>query len=155
MQGTEPALVDQVEQLFSLLARTGTSADDGPALTSTQRVVLIELVSAGPLRLGTLAGRIGASDPTTSRAVAGLVTAGIVERSPDPGDGRAVLLAAAATGRDWVERRREEVAEALAAALGGMPADAGPKLVELLTSLNDHLRAAGTKPRSAALLASR
>ena len=150
-----PGLVDQLEQLFSLLARTGTSADDGPALTSTQRVVLIELVSAGPLRLGTLAARIGASDPTTSRAVAGLVAAGIVERSPDPEDRRAVLLAAAAAGRGWVERRREEVAAALAAALGAMPPDAEPRLVELLASLNDELRAAGTEPRSAALLASR
>jgi DNA-binding MarR family transcriptional regulator len=147
-------LVGQLEQLFSLLARTG-GGDDGPALTSTQRVVLIELVSSGPLRLGALAARIGASDPTASRAVAGLVAAGILERSADPDDRRAVLLAATPVGRNWVERRREEVAAALADALGRMPADSETQLVELLGSLNDELRGAGTEPRSAALLASR
>jgi DNA-binding MarR family transcriptional regulator len=148
-------LVEQLEQLFSLLARTDAGAAGWPALTSTQRVVLIELVSAGPLRLGALAARIGASDPTASRAVAGLVSSGIVERSPDPEDGRAVLLAATVDGRNWVERRRTEVAAALADALACMPADSEPQLVALLRSLNDELRSAGTEPRSAALLASR
>ena len=124
-------------------------------MTSTQRVVLIELVSAGPLRLGTLAARIGASDPTASRAVAGMVSAGIVERNADPDDRRAVLLAATPAGREWVERRRNEVAAALADALGRMPADGETQLVSLLGSLNDELRTAGTEPRSAALLASR
>jgi DNA-binding MarR family transcriptional regulator len=156
MQRTRPtALVDRLEQLFSLLARTDAGADAGPALTSTQRVVLIELVSAGPLRLGALAARIGASDPTVSRAVAGMVAAGIVERNADPDDRRAVLLAATAAGRGWVKRRRDEVAAALADALGRMPAEGEPQLVSLLGSLNDELRAAGSEPRSAALLASR
>jgi DNA-binding MarR family transcriptional regulator len=151
----DAALVGQLEQLFSLLARTGSGADDGPALTSTQRVVLIELVSAGPLRLGALAARIGASDPTVSRAVAGLVSAGVVERSADPDDRRAVLLAATADGRSWVERRREEVAGALAQALERTPVEVEAQLVSLLGSLNDELRAAGTEPHLATLLASR
>jgi DNA-binding MarR family transcriptional regulator len=156
MQRTRPtALVDRLEQLFSLLARTDAGAHAGPALTSTQRVVLIELVSAGPLRLGTLAARIGASDPTVSRAVAGMVSAGMVERSADPDDRRAVRLAATAEGRNWVERRRGEVAAALADALERMPAEGETQLVSLLGALNDELRAGGTEPRSAALLASR
>jgi DNA-binding MarR family transcriptional regulator len=150
----DATLVERLEQLFSLLARTDAGADAGPALTSTQRVVLIELVSAGPLRLGALAARIGASDPTASRAVAGMVSAGVVERNADPGDRRAVLVAATPAGRAWVERRREEVAAALARALERMPADGEARLVSLLGSLNDELRAAGTEPRSAALLAS-
>ncbi len=151
----DATLVDRLEQLFSLLARTDAGADAGPAMTSTQRVVLIELVSSGPVRLGTLAARIGASDPTVSRAVAGMVSAGIVERSADPDDRRAVLLAATPAGREWVERRREEVAAALAKALEHMPADGEARLVSLLGSLNDELRAAGTEPHSATLLASR
>jgi DNA-binding MarR family transcriptional regulator len=147
-------LVDQLERLFSLLARTGTGGDEGPALTSTQRVALLELVSAGPLRLGALAARIGASDSTASRAVAGLVATGIVERSPDPDDRRAVLLAATEAGRNWVERRRDEAAAALASALERMPADGEAQLVALLGSLNDELRAAGTGPRSTTVPAS-
>jgi len=144
-------LVNELELLFSLLARTGTGGD-GPALTSTQRVVLIELVSAGPLRLGALAARIGASDPTVSRAVDGMVAGGIVERRPDPDDRRAVLLVATAGGRAWVERRRKEAAAALAAALEGMPADERAEIVRLVAALNDRLRDSGAE-RSAALLA--
>ena len=147
-------LVRQLELLFSLLARTGAGSD-GPALTSTQRVVLIELVSAGPLRLGALAARIGASDPTVSRAVDGMVAAGIVERRPDPDDRRAVLLLPTAGGGDWVERRRTEVAGALADALRGMPPDDRAQLVRLVATLNDSLRAEGAERPSAALLAAR
>ena len=157
MQGSAADLVPELEALFALLARTGSGQDDGPALTSTQRVVLIELVSAGPLRLGALATRIGASDPTVSRAVDGMVAAAIVERKPDPDDRRAVLHVATAKGRDWVERRRREVEAALAVALESFsPADR-VRLATLLAELNDELRGAGSRlpARSAALLATR
>jgi DNA-binding MarR family transcriptional regulator len=147
-------LVHQLELLFSLLARTGTGGD-GPALTSTQRVVLVELVSSGPLRLGALAARVGASDPTVSRAIDGMVAAGTVERRPDPDDRRAVLLVPTAGGRDWVERRRREVAAALADALGSMPAEDRVQLEQLVAALNRRLRAVGAERRSAALLAAR
>jgi len=154
MQGE--ALVAELELLFSLLARTGTGLADELSLTSTQKVVLIELVSAGPLRLGALADRIGASDPTVSRAIDGLVAAGIVERNPDPGDRRAVLHSATPKGRDWVERRRREVASALEDALGRLsPADR-EHVLRLVGRLNDELRAGDSALSSrSALLAAR
>src|SRR5207302_10359298 len=105
LSGDGAALVSELELLFSSLARTGTGLADG-ALTTTQRLALIELVESGPLRLGALAERIGATDPTVSRAVDGLVECGIVERQADPDDRRAVLHLATAQGRAWVERRR-------------------------------------------------
>jgi DNA-binding MarR family transcriptional regulator len=158
MQGKAAAeLVTELEALFSLLARTGAGLNDGPALTSTQRVVLIELVSAGPLRLGTLAARIGLGDPTVSRAVDGMVEAGIVERSSDPDDRRAVLHVATAKGREWVERRRQEVEAALAEALESFSTNDRSSAQRLIAKLNDELRAAGSKrpPLSAAFLATR
>jgi DNA-binding MarR family transcriptional regulator len=145
-------LVRELEVLFSMLARTGTGTD-GPALTSTQRVVLIELVSAGPLRLGALAARIGASDPTVSRAVDGMVAGGTVERRPDPDDRRAVLLFATAGGLAWVERRRKEAAAALADALSGMPAGERAEVVRLVAALNGRLRDSGVERRAAPLAA--
>jgi DNA-binding MarR family transcriptional regulator len=153
MQGQ--ALVAELELLFSLLARTDTGLTDGQALTSTQKVVLIELVAAGPLRLGALAERIGASDPTVSRAIDGLVAAGIAERRPDPDDRRAVLHVATTKGRDWVERRRREVTAALEGVLAGLaPADR-EHVVRLVALLNDGLREGdpGLSPRSALLAA--
>jgi DNA-binding MarR family transcriptional regulator len=132
-----------------------TGLTDGPALTSTQKVVLIELVSAGPLRLGALAERTGASDPTVSRAIDGLVAAGIVERKPDPGDRRAVLHEATPKGREWVERRRREVTTALDGVLAGLVAADREHVIRLVGLLNDGLRAGdpGLSPRSALLAA--
>jgi DNA-binding MarR family transcriptional regulator len=154
--GDGATLVGELELLFSSLARTGTGLADG-ALTTTQRLALLELVDSEPLRLGALAERIGAADPTVSRAVDGLVDAGIVERQADPDDRRAVLHLATPKGRAWVERRRGEVAAALDEALGRLaPADRA-RLLRLVGRLNDELGVTTAK-RSLpypALLASR
>jgi len=154
MQGTQ--LVSELELLFSTLARPGISLADG-GLTTTQRLALIELVDSGPLRLGALAERIGATDPTVSRAMDGLVDAGIVERQADPVDRRAVLQIVTAKGRAWVKRRRGEVAAALDEALEGLtPADRA-HLLRLVGRLNDELGVTNTRRslRYPALLASR
>jgi DNA-binding MarR family transcriptional regulator len=148
-------LLGELELLFSSLARTGPGLVDG-GLTTTQRLALIELVDSGPLRLGVLAERIGANDPTVSRAVDGLVDAGSVERRPDPYDRRAVLHLATTKGRAWVKRRRGEVTAALDEALARLtPADRA-RLVSLIGRLNSELtdtRRSTCYP--AALLASR
>jgi DNA-binding MarR family transcriptional regulator len=155
MQGTEGAtLLGELQLLFSSLARTGTGLVDG-GLTTTQRLALIELVDSGPLRLGVLAERIGANDPTVSRAIDGLVAAGIVERRADPQDRRAVLHLATAKGRAWVKRRRTEVAAALDEALARLtPADRA-RLLRLVSRLNSELTDASRSLRYPALLASR
>jgi DNA-binding MarR family transcriptional regulator len=148
------ALVAELELLFSSLARTGTALADG-ALTTTQRLALIELVDAGPVRLGALAERIGASGPTLSRAIDGLVEIGIVERQADPRDRRAVLHSATAQGRAWVERRRGEVASALDEALAALTHADRARLLALIGRLNSALTDASRSLRYPALLASR
>jgi DNA-binding MarR family transcriptional regulator len=160
MQGTAAAapgggaaLVRQLELLFSALARTGAPLAAG-SLTTTQRLVLVELVDGGPLRLGALADRIGATDPTVSRAIDGLVQAGVVERTNDPDDRRAVLHDATERGRDWVRRRRAEVAAALDDALRRLSPAERRRLLTLVGRLNDELRP-GTASAHSALLAAR
>jgi DNA-binding MarR family transcriptional regulator len=59
-----------------------------------------------------LATRCGLDASTISRAVAALAARGLVERSPDPADGRARILALTAAGRTAladVERRQAEL----------------------------------------------
>ena len=156
MQATGEGLVSQLAPLFSALVRSGGDHQDWRALTATQRLVLFELVEAGPLRLGALAERVGATDPTTSRAVDGLVAAGLVERRADPDDRRAVLHDATPTGRARAEQRRAEVAAVLDRALAGLFPDEAQRLVELLQRLNEELDAAGAPPlRATGLLATR
>jgi len=56
-------------------------------------VLLARLVLEGPRRSNALAESVHSDPSTVSRQVAGLVRAGLVERRPDPEDGRATLLA--------------------------------------------------------------
>ena len=134
------ALAAQIQPLSSALIRAANHATDDAPITTTQRFLLLELVDSGPLRLGTLADRIGVTDPTTSRAVDGLVAAGLVERQADPHDRRAVLHVATARATAWVERRRAAVAEVLDEALSHLTPAERKSLLELMTKLNVELR---------------
>ena len=122
---------------LTLLARDG---DDAPALTTTQRLALIELAGSGPVRLHTLAERIGASPPTASRAVDGLVGAGFVERVPDPGDRRAVQIRLSAVGREKIASRLTRAAAALEPAVASLSTAERSRLVELLARVHDAVR---------------
>jgi DNA-binding MarR family transcriptional regulator len=80
--------------------------------------LLMSLVKFGPSRQGELAD-LSLLDPSTvSRHVGQLVRAGLVERRPDPADGRAVQLVASATGHEMaaelVSRRQKLVTRAMA-----------------------------------------
>lgn len=148
-------LVEELARLYGQLLRTGRGLTIEPALTATQRLALSELVAADALRLGALADRMGTTDPTASRAVDGLVDAGLVERRPDPADRRAVQLAATDAGRERIEQRRREVADAVADALVGLdPADR-ERLIELVSALADGLARDGAGQGRGALLATR
>jgi DNA-binding MarR family transcriptional regulator len=71
--------------------------------------ILVRLES-GPATPGELADVERVSKPSMTRAVAGLVELGLIERSRDPGDGRQVILSLSASGRhtlDAIRRERE------------------------------------------------
>ena len=156
LQAPGADLVSQLAPLFAALVRAGSDHEDWRTLTSTQRLLLFELAEAGPLRLGALAERVGATDPTTSRAVDGLVAAELVERRPDPADRRAVLHQVTPRGKARTEQRREELAAVLERALRGFLPAESQRLVELLEKLNEELAVGGIAARRApGLLATR
>ena len=125
-----------VEELGRLYTAIALLEPDDLHLTGTQKLALAELAGGETLRLMELARRIGTTDPTTSRAVDGLVMLGLVERHDDPDDRRALRLAATATGKRRVERRRRLVAAALATPLAALKPAERRRLVELLARLN-------------------
>ncbi len=115
--------------------------------------LLMSLVKFGPRRQGELAEAAMLDPSTVSRHVAQLVRFGLVERRPDPADGRAVQIAACARGNelaeDMIGRRQELVRRALA----GWELDDVATLVRLFARLNDDLDAyrpqlARTGPRT-------
>ena len=141
---------------------SNSSADPAELRASTRRGTIqsvdraariLKLLASGPRRLGALAERAGATDPTTSRAVDGLVAAKLVARAADPSDRRAVLHEATRRGRALAEARRTEIVAILDRALDGFGEAERARLVTLLAKLNAELRDFG--PRPAELLASR
>ncbi|MFZ1881194.1 MAG: MarR family transcriptional regulator, partial [Gaiellaceae bacterium] len=72
-------VLDQLGRVIRHLTRISGGPDEGPALTSTQRLALFELLEDGPMRLNDLAARMGLSAPTASRAVDALADAELVE----------------------------------------------------------------------------
>jgi DNA-binding MarR family transcriptional regulator len=90
----------------------------GPARLSALSV----LVFGGPMRVSDLARLEQVRPPTMTKIVNGLADAGLVRRTADAADARAVMVAATAAGRQVLhEGRRRRVAR-LAAALGSLTA---------------------------------
>jgi len=88
-------------RLMRLMDRTNTHSvtkrRDG--VDKAAFVALFKLVEDGPQRSRSLAEAMLSDPSTASRHVAHLVELGLIERTADPGDGRACLLAATERGR--------------------------------------------------------
>ncbi|WP_034272133.1 MarR family winged helix-turn-helix transcriptional regulator [Actinospica robiniae] len=77
-------------------------------LSFTTLSVLHTLAERGALRLGELTATEQVSQPAITQMVTKLEAEGLVERHPDPRDGRAVLVRLTPAGRAIVTARRED-----------------------------------------------
>jgi DNA-binding MarR family transcriptional regulator len=112
--------------------------NDREGFTPSQVSALASLALRGPMRLGELARVECVAPPTLTKLVAGLESAGLVERSPDPTDGRSALVGLTRAGRAAFGRVRNERTAFLAERIGRLsPADRGrlPDVIDLLTRL--------------------
>jgi DNA-binding MarR family transcriptional regulator len=116
---TDRMLIESLEELtFAAVGMTALAlSETGPErdLTLAQWRVLV-ILGRGPMRVGAIAQRIGASLPSTSRLVARMEFRGYVSASPDERDKRATLVRLAPLGRntrDGVIRRRRRLIEEL------------------------------------------
>ena len=71
-------------------AAAAIAGADGPDLTLAQLSVLLTLLDQGPIRMTELAARERVRTPTTTVAIRRLEKLGLVKRSRDPSDLRAV-----------------------------------------------------------------
>ncbi len=129
------AILDQLGRLLRELTRMTGGADDGPAMTATQRISLIEIADGGPLRLNDLAARMGTSAPTASRAVDVLDELGLVARRPDPGDRRAVQIELTPAGLALVGERKARASVAFEPAVAALSAADREVLLDLLARM--------------------
>jgi len=98
--------------------------------------LLAHLVTEGPKRTTALAESVHADPSTVSRQTAALVRHGLLERRPDPEDGRASILAATPDGERVFHEHRTEHCVRMADILAGWPVADVQRLTNLLTRLN-------------------
>ncbi|GAA3394147.1 MarR family winged helix-turn-helix transcriptional regulator [Cryptosporangium minutisporangium] len=110
---------DRVERELSLLIRQArtlmvTSASKvhtGLELSAYATLRLLD--TEGPLRASTIGERFALDKSTVSRQLSRLIDWGLVERTPDPSDGRAHLVAITPTGHERLmgvsQERKQEV----------------------------------------------
>jgi DNA-binding MarR family transcriptional regulator len=103
--------------------------------------LLANLIVHGPRRTTALADAVHADASTVSRQTAALVRHGLLERRPDPEDGRASILAPTAEGeRVFLDNRRRHN-ENMARLLAGWSEREIHQLADLLTRLNTDFEA--------------
>jgi len=109
-------------------------------MTVAQAATLEVLSREGPLRLGTLGGRLGITASTLSRNLARLEERGLVRRRPDPADRRALeaeLTADGIAAAEDVGCQEAAFAEAILARIGEDRAES------VVASLEELVRAVG------------
>jgi DNA-binding MarR family transcriptional regulator len=102
--------------------------------------VLVQLAEQGPLRVSAIADAVGSDPSTVSRKATELVAAGLVERRPDPDDGRAHLLAVTEAGARCCEDGRSKRMELVCAVLSGWSDESRQRLAELLGRFADDVQ---------------
>ena len=101
--------VSVIRMLRMLQATRARAPRVHPALEPTHHAVLVALRDQ-PARIGDIAERNIADASTVSRQVSHLTSLGLLEKVPDPGDGRAQLVALSDEGRALLDElvvRRE------------------------------------------------
>lgn len=81
-----------LSKLVIVLRRSDNQAGVRPDLTLAQLSILLTLLDSGPIRMTELATRERVRTPTTTVAIRRLEKLGLVKRSRDPSDMRAVLV---------------------------------------------------------------
>jgi DNA-binding MarR family transcriptional regulator len=122
----------------------------GVAIGVAAVAVLGKVIDDGPMRMSDLADAVRTHPAALTRQVQALEAEGYVERSADPTDGRASVVAVTSAGR--LAHRRIEAAndELMAEQLDGWTVEELTSLVEQLDRLVTDLRAVPASRRSKA-----
>lgn len=111
-------------------------------LTPTQLSILAALRRLGDVRVQILAGRLGVTHPTASDAVSALQSKGLVEKLPDPDDGRAVLIRLTAQGK-LLAQKADTFPSGFLSAIGQLDSGDQSGLHRSLTKIIRSLQEAG------------
>ncbi len=127
MHATPPtSLTDSAARLRLAIVRTSRrlrqeAMVDATDLTPTSTSALAAVERHGPLTPSELAEIERVKRPTVTRTLGCLTKAGLVERTPDPADGRSALVSVNAAGRDRLRRLRKRKNAFLARRMRDLP----------------------------------
>jgi DNA-binding MarR family transcriptional regulator len=111
-------LADRLHSLAIHLLRRIRRGDDEAGLSAPRLSALSVIIYRGPISLTELANAESVTAPTMTRLVQALVRAGLVEKSVDAKDNRAVLLSATEAGRRTLDIARANRLAAMEELLG-------------------------------------
>lgn len=120
-------LTDSAARLRLGIVRTARrlrqeAAIEATGLTPTSTAALATIDRYGPLTPSELAKLERVRRPTVTRTLGCLDREGLIERTPDPADGRSALVRVNATGRERLRRLRGRKNAYLARRMRDMPA---------------------------------
>ena len=105
------------------LRQEAYQAESRAELSPTLTAALATVEHHGPLTPSELAERESIRRPTATRIIASLEASGLVDRTPDPADGRAALVTATREGSALLKRLRGRKNAYIARRLRGLDAD--------------------------------
>ena len=121
--------------------RMGGVGDQQNSLDRAAYLLLNRLEREGPVGVKALALAMGIDSSTVTRQVSPLVDGGLVDRVPNPKDGRAVLLALSVLGRQRLHQVRVSRQALMRELLADWPAEDREQFATLLTRFNQSMRA--------------
>lgn len=124
----DTTLTDAAAQLRLGIVRTARrlrqeAAAEASGLTPTSTAALATIERHGPLTPSELAELERVKRPTVTRTLGCLEREGLVERTPDPSDGRSSLVSVNGAGRERLRRLRGRKNAYLARRMRDLPAE--------------------------------
>lgn len=139
---TEDDAYDAIERELCVLLRRARAISAEmrrkvhPDLDPEAYGLLVGIHDHGQARASELAGHFGLGKATVSRQLKVLAELGLIEREPDPADGRAHVLVLTTTGRQRMEATRRARRRRWRARLGPWPVEDVRMLAGMLARFN-------------------
>jgi DNA-binding MarR family transcriptional regulator len=136
-------VLDTIETQIAYLMRMGeasrraTALKPHRALDRAAYVILRHLQEEGPQNVSAIADRLNLDGSTVTRQVTALQQDGLIERRPDPRDGRGTVVDPTEIGLKQVDEVRAARRELYDRVLAGWSADDRDTLATALTRLTD------------------